>query len=165
MTRVAIYAGSFDPVTNGHIDVLNGSLNIADKVFVAIGAHPSKRSLFTFDERVSLIQKSVAQLLPGKESHFEVIAFDDLLIDAARRVNATISVRGIRDGTDFDYEMQMAGMNSIMAAEIQTVFLPAGHSVRAITSTLVRQIASMGGNVEPFVSKAVAIALNEKFKS
>lgn len=164
MTRIAIYAGSFDPVTNGHIDILRGSLHVADKVFVAIGVHPAKKSLFTFEERVALIRESTAEALCGDESRVEIISFDDLVVDAARRIGATILIRGLRDGIDFDYEMQMAGMNAMMAPTIQTVFLPASAPVRAVTATLVRQIASMGGDVSPFVPKAVVSALDKKFK-
>jgi pantetheine-phosphate adenylyltransferase len=161
----AIYAGSFDPITNGHMDVLQGSLRLADKVFVAIGIHPGKAPLFTFEERVDLI-KRVAVDVFGKDGHrIDVIAFDGLLIDAARKYGASLMVRGLRDGTDLDYEMQMAGMNGKMAPELQTVFLPADPSVRTITATLVRQIATMGGDVRHFVPPLVAEALKSKFKS
>jgi pantetheine-phosphate adenylyltransferase len=162
---IAIYAGSFDPITNGHIDVLQGSLRLADKVFVAIGIHPGKAPLFSFEERVDLIKRVAAEVF-GKDSiRLDVIAFDGLLIDAARECGASLMVRGLRDGTDLDYEMQMAGMNGKMAPELQTVFLPADPSVRTITATLVRQIAAMGGDVRHFVPALVADALETKFKS
>lgn len=163
-TRTAIYGGSFDPLTNGHLDVLKGALAIADKVFVAIGIHPGKTPLFSFDERVGLIKQSAAAELSKDAGRIAVVAFDDLIIDAARQNGASILIRGLRDGTDLDYEMQMAGMNETMAPDLQTVFLPASPSVRTITATLVRQIASMGGDIRPFVPAAVAAALIEKFK-
>ncbi|AAL52067.1 MULTISPECIES: pantetheine-phosphate adenylyltransferase [Brucella] len=162
---IAIYAGSFDPVTNGHIDVLKGALRLADQVIVAIGMHPGKKPLFSFDERVALIEASAKAVLHKDAARVSVIAFDGLVIDAARKHGAQLMVRGLRDGTDLDYEMQMAGMNGTMAPELQTVFLPADPAVRTITATLVRQIASMGGDIKPFVPVAVAAALNTKFKS
>ena len=162
---IAIYAGSFDPVTNGHMDVLKGALRLADKVIVAIGVHPGKKPLFTFEERVALIGESCKSVLGKDADRVSVISFDGLVIDAARQHGAQLMVRGLRDGTDLDYEMQMAGMNGTMAPELQTVFLPADPAVRTITATLVRQIASMGGDIKPFVPAAVAAALNAKFKS
>ena len=161
--RVAIYAGSFDPLTNGHLDVLKGALAIADTVIVAIGVHPGKQPLFSFEERVALIATAARSELGTDASRIPAIAFDGLVIDAARANGASILIRGLRDGTDLDYEMQMAGMNETMAPELQTVFLPASPSVRTITATLVRQIASMGGDIRPFVPAAVAVALKEKF--
>ncbi|PQA72789.1 pantetheine-phosphate adenylyltransferase [Brucella oryzae] len=162
---IAIYAGSFDPVTNGHMDVLKGALRLADEVIVAIGVHPGKKPLFTFEERVALIGGSSKAILGKDAGRVSVISFDGLVIDAARKHAAQLMVRGLRDGTDLDYEMQMAGMNGTMAPELQTVFLPADPAVRTITATLVRQIASMGGDIKPFVPAAVAAALNAKFKS
>jgi pantetheine-phosphate adenylyltransferase len=161
--RVAIYAGSFDPLTNGHLDVLKGALAVADRIYVAIGLHPGKTPLFSFEERLKLIEKSAAEELGKEANRLSVIAFDGLLIEAARKHGASIMIRGLRDGTDLDYEMQMAGMNETMAPELQTVFLPASPSVRTITATLVRQIASMGGDVRPFVPACVAEALAVRF--
>ncbi len=162
---IAIYAGSFDPVTNGHMDVLKGALRLSDRVIVAIGVHPGKKPLFSFDERAALIGASAKAVLGKDADRVSVISFDNLVIDAARTQDASLMVRGLRDGTDLDYEMQMAGMNSAMAPELQTVFLPADPAVRTITATLVRQIASMGGDIKPFVPAAVAAALQTKFKS
>lgn len=162
---VAIYAGSFDPITNGHIDILRGSLAIAHEVYVAIGIQAKKTPLFSFEERVDLINEIGKTMLDVGSDRLKVISFDNLLIDKARELNASLIVRGLRDGTDLDYEMQMAGMNGVMAPELQTVFLPASVSVRAITSTLVRQVASMGGDISPFVPQCVAKALSLKFKS
>jgi pantetheine-phosphate adenylyltransferase len=160
--RIAIYAGSFDPLTNGHLDVLKASLAVADLVFAAIGIQPSKTPLFSFEERVALIERAVKEF--GKDAgRIRVVPFEGLVIDAARKHDASIMIRGLRDGTDLDYEMQMAGMNETMAPELQTVFLPASPSVRTITATLVRQIASMGGDIRPFVPEAVASALKKKF--
>lgn len=161
--RTAFYAGSFDPLTNGHLDVLKGALYVADTVVVGIGIHPGKTPLFSYDERVSLIEQWAADELVGDANRIRVTAFDNLVVDAARTHGASIIIRGLRDGTDLDYEMQMAGMNETMAPDLQTVFLPASPSVRTITATLVRQIASMGGDITPFVPAVVAGALKSKF--
>ncbi|WP_455475113.1 pantetheine-phosphate adenylyltransferase [Bartonella sp. B30(2025)] len=163
--RIAFYAGSFDPLTNGHLDVLKGGLVLADKVVVAIGVHAKKSMLFSFEERVDLIMQVRQNLLKVGPDRVQVISFDNLLIDKAREIGASFLIRGLRDGTDLDYEMQMAGMNGILAPELQTVFLPASVSGRAITSTLVRQVASMGGDISPFVPQNVAQALRLKFQS
>lgn len=161
--HIAIYAGSFDPITNGHLDVLRGTLAIFDKVVVAIGTHPGKKGLFDFKQRVDLIRE-VVEDEGFSPDRVPIVAFDGLLVEAAREHGAKALVRGLRDGTDLDYEMQMAGMNEMMAPDLQTVFLPASPSVRTITATLVRQIASMGGDTSPFVPAAVEKALRAKFQ-
>lgn len=161
----AFYPGSFDPITNGHLDVLIQALSVASKVIVAIGIHPGKTPLFSFDEKADLIRQSLADALPEKAGGISVVAFDNLVVDAARSHGATLLIRGLRDGTDLDYEMQMAGMNRQMAPDIQTIFLPAGTASRPITATLVRQIAAMGGDVSAFVPAAVLKALQSKRKS
>ncbi|AXV15484.1 pantetheine-phosphate adenylyltransferase [Neorhizobium sp. SOG26] len=160
----AFYPGSFDPMTNGHLDVLVQALNVADQVIVAIGVHPGKSPMFSFQERAELIRASLQEVLPAKAEKLSVVAFDNLVIDAARTAGASVLIRGLRDGTDLDYEMQMAGMNRQMAPDIQTVFLPAGVATRPITGTLVRQIAAMGGDVSAFVPASVLQALNSKLK-
>jgi pantetheine-phosphate adenylyltransferase len=162
---IALYAGSFDPVTNGHIDVLKGALSLADEIVMAIGIHPGKVPLFSFEERAALIGKAVKAIFGAEAQRIRVVSFDGLAVEAAKAHGASLMVRGLRDGLDFDYEMQMAGMNGVMAPDVQTVFLPASASVRAITGTLVRQIASMGGDISPFVPAAAAGALKSKFQS
>ncbi len=163
--RIAFYAGSFDPLTNGHLDVLKGALTIADEIIVGIGVQASKQPLFSFEERVKLIEAWAKEELGEGASRLRIVSFSGLLVEAARNEGASILIRGLRDGTDLDYEMQMAGMNETMAPELQTIFLPASPSVRTITATLVRQIASMGGDIRPFVPAVVATALDAKFKS
>lgn len=149
-------------MTNGHLDVLVQALNVAEKLVVAIGVHPGKPPFFSYEERAELIRQSLAEVLPQKAGDVSVVSFDGLVVDAARHSGAKILVRGLRSGTDFDYEMQMAGMNHEMAPAIQTIFLPAAAASRPITATLVRQIASMGGDVGAFVPAAVLSALNAK---
>lgn len=161
---IAFYPGSFDPMTNGHLDVLMQALNIASKVIVAIGVHPGKIPMFSFEERADLIRFALNDTLPDRAGDLSVVSFSGLVVDAARLNNAPVLIRGLRDGTDLDYEMQMAGMNRQMAPDIQTVFLPAGTTSRPITATLVRQIAAMGGDVSAFVPAIVLEALNKKRK-
>ena len=163
MPRIALYAGSFDPVTNGHLDVVRQAAALADRLVLAIGVHPGKTPLFPAAERSAMLEETCAPLARQHGCKFDCITFDDLVVAAARRVGATTLIRGLRDGSDFDYEMQMAGMNGAMAPEIQTVFLPASPTVRPITATLVRQIAAMGGDVSTFVPASVATRLKKKF--
>ncbi|MEM7461055.1 MAG: pantetheine-phosphate adenylyltransferase [Pseudomonadota bacterium] len=162
MTSIAYYAGSFDPMTNGHVDVLNQALDLFDRVVVGIGIHPGKTPMFTFEERAALISEVISATNKPASSRILVESFDNLVIQAAREAGASVLVRGLRDGTDLDYEMQMAGMNGAMAPDIKTVFFPASPQVRAITGTLVRQVAKMGGDVSPFVPGNVLAALKNK---
>jgi pantetheine-phosphate adenylyltransferase len=159
-TRVAFYPGSFDPVTNGHLDVLKHAVRLVDKLVIGIGINPNKKTLFTSDERIEMLNE-VCKKISGCQ--IEIVTFDDLLVKAAKRHNANLIIRGVRDGTDLDYEMQMSGMNMAMEADILTVFLPSSPLVRPITATLVRQIASMNGDVSAFVPECVAQKLISKF--
>ena len=163
MQRIALYAGSFDPVTNGHIDVVRHAVRLADRLVLAIGVHPGKAPLFTAEERLEMLRETCGTLAREAKCELEAITFSDLVVQCAQRVKATVLIRGLRDATDFDYEMQMAGMNETMAPEVQTVFLPASPSARPITATLVRQIAGMGGDVSAFVPASVAARLKQKF--
>ncbi|MEP3438171.1 MAG: pantetheine-phosphate adenylyltransferase [Hoeflea sp.] len=157
--RIAFYPGSFDPMTNGHIDVLTQSMALCDELVIGIGVHPGKTPMFSFDERASMIDHVVRSEFPDRIANVSVVSFQGLVIEAAADAGATVLVRGLRDGTDLDYEMQMAGMNRAMAPGITTVFAPAFPQSRHITATLVRQIARMGGDVSPFVPVVVQKAL------
>ncbi|MBY0295231.1 MAG: pantetheine-phosphate adenylyltransferase [Methylobacterium sp.] len=163
MNRTALYAGSFDPITNGHLDVIRQACRLVGRLVIAIGVHPGKTPLFPENERAELIRATCGPLAAAEGASLEVVTFDDLAVAAARRAGATLFIRGLRDGTDLDYEMQLAGMNGVMAPEVQTVFLPASTGVRPITATLVRQIAAMGGDVRPFVPPVVAERLAARF--
>jgi pantetheine-phosphate adenylyltransferase len=156
MDRTALYPGTFDPLTNGHVDMLGGAFRLCDRLVVAVGVHPSKEPMLSVDDRLQLIQTVASPLAAEAGVGIEVLTFDNLVVDFAREVDATILIRGLRDGTDLDYEMQMAGMNRTLAPWLQTVFLPARPEARHITATLVRQIAAMGGDIAPFVPAAVA---------
>ena len=163
MARIALYAGSFDPVTNGHLDVVRQAVGLADRLVLAIGVHPGKAPLFPFEERLVMLTETCGPIAKAAGAELACVAFDDLVVSLAKREGATILIRGLRDGTDFDYEMHMAGMNGTMAPGVQTVFLPASPAVRPITATLVRQIAGMGGDITAFVPAPVAVRLKQKF--
>ena len=163
MPRTALFAGSFDPITNGHLDVVRSAVNLADRLVLAVGVHPGKTPLFSAEERLSMLDAICAPLGRAAGCTIACTTFSDLVVTAAQREGASILVRGVRDATDFDYEMQMAGMNGMMAPKVQTVFLPPSPAVRPITATLVRQIAAMGGDVSAFVPAQVAALLKKKF--
>jgi pantetheine-phosphate adenylyltransferase len=165
MPRIALYPGSFDPVTNGHLDVFQQAVGLCDRLIVAVAVHPGKKSLFSTEERLEMLRAVCAPLAKKAGCAFEATTYDNLTVAAARQVGATIMIRGLRDGTDLDYEMQLAGMNQAMAPEVHTVFVPASTAVRPITATLVRQIAGMGGDFSAFVPPSVAAKLKAKFAS
>jgi pantetheine-phosphate adenylyltransferase len=162
MKRIGFTSGSFDPVTNGHMDVIARAARMVDELIVGVGVHPGKAPLFAPEEKVAMLKAEVAPVAKATGCRIEIVTFDNLTVDAARAAGATLIFRGLRDGTDFDYEMHMAGMNGTMAPGIDTVFLPASPGVRHITGTLVRQIALMGGDISQFVSPAVAKRLAAK---
>jgi pantetheine-phosphate adenylyltransferase len=163
MSRIGYYPGSFDPVTNGHLDVVRQAVGLCDRLIVAIGINPGKKPLFSVEERLAMINDVFGPVGAKAGCAIEATTYDNLTVTAAQRAGATIMIRGLRDGTDLDYEMQISGMNQTMAPDVQTVFLPASPGVRPITATLVRQIAAMGGNVAPFVPASVAKGLKAKF--
>jgi pantetheine-phosphate adenylyltransferase len=163
MPRIALYAGSFDPVTNGHLDVVRQAVGLADELVLAIGIHPGKAPLFSTEERMAMLRETCGEAARAAGCVLRYATFADLVVTAAQREGATVLIRGLRDATDFDYEMQMAGMNGAMAPAVRTVFLPASPPVRPITATLVRQIAAMGGDVSKFVPAAVAERLAARF--
>jgi pantetheine-phosphate adenylyltransferase len=163
MPRIALYPGSFDPVTNGHLDVVRHAVGLCDRLVVAIGVNPGKKPLFSIQERLDMVEAIFAPVASAAGCAFDCTTYDNLTVVAAQKNGATIMIRGLRDGTDLDYEMQLAGMNEAMAPGVHTVFVPASPSVRPITATLVRQIAAMGGDVSAFVPEAVAASLKTKF--
>ena len=162
MPRTALYTGTFDPPTLGHLDVVRHACRLVDRLVIAVGVHSAKTPMFSAEERAALLRDVCGPLAAGEGTALEVVTFDSLAVDVARRHGATVIVRGVRDGTDLDYEMQMAAMNETMAPGIQTIFLPASPAVRPFTATLVRQIAAMGGDVSAFVPAAVADRLKAK---
>jgi pantetheine-phosphate adenylyltransferase len=163
MPRIALYPGSFDPVTNGHLDVVKHAVTLCDRLIVAVAVHHGKKSLFSTEERLEMLRVVCAPIAQKAGCAFDCTTYDNLTVTAAQKAGATIMIRGLRDGTDLDYEMQLAGMNETMAPEVHTVFVPASAAVRPITATLVRQIAQMGGDVSAFVPSSVAASLKIKF--
>ena len=163
VTRAAFYAGSFDPLTNGHLAVIEAAAALCGRLVIAVGLHPGKTPVFSFDERAALIMAAAAGIAKAAGCALEVTHFDDLAVHAAVRAGASLLIRGIRDSTDLDYEMQLSGMNAAMAPALRTIFIPASPATRHITATLVRQIAMMGGDVSAFAPPAVAEALAKKF--
>jgi len=164
MPRIALYPGSFDPVTNGHLDVVRHAVHLCDRLIVAIGVHPGKTPLFSVQERLDMVREVFGPVASKAACGFDATTYDNLTVTAAQKAGATLMIRGLRDGTDLDYEMQLAGMNEAMAPDVHTVFVPASAGVRPITATLVRQIAGMGGDFSTFVPPSVAASIKAKFK-
>jgi pantetheine-phosphate adenylyltransferase len=157
VTRVAIYPGSFDPITRGHEDLIRRASAFSDRVIVAVAVNVAKQPLFTLDERVALIRQAVDD--PG----IEIRSFDGLLADFARAAGATLIVRGLRAVSDFEYEFQMALMNRNLAPGVETVFLVPAFDLTYLSSSLVREVARFGGDVSQLVHPAVRKALQKKF--
>ena len=153
--RVGLYPGSFDPITNGHIDIIKRSLKLVDKLIIGIGVSATKTPLFSFEQREAMLQTEIGPLAKQLGVEMQIISFQGLLVDVARDNGADIILRGLRTGADYEYEAQMTSMNRSMAPEVETVFLPASPEVSFVSSTLVRQILSMGGDISPFVPKSV----------
>ena len=165
MTTTAFYAGSFDPPTNGHMDVITRALRIADKLVIGIGVHHQKTPFLDANTRIQLLQQEAERVSGEAGGEVIVTTFDGLVVDAAQAAGATYMVRGLRNGTDYEYEAQMNGMNRTMAPGLETVYLAALPEVSFISSTLVRQIATMGGDITPFVPKSVARRIKETIAS
>lgn len=159
MKRTAIYPGSFDPVTKGHLDIIERGLTLFDKIIVTILRNPAKKSLFTIDERTEMLEKSLEQF-----PNIEIDTYHGLLVDYAVKKNARAILRGMRAVSDFEYEFQMALMNRRLNHDIQTVFLMTGLKWIFTSSSIIKEAASFGGNVEDMVPPAVYPKLKEKFK-
>jgi pantetheine-phosphate adenylyltransferase len=157
VTRIAVYPGSFDPITRGHEDLIRRALTFADRVIVAVAVNVAKQPLFTVEQRVALIQKAAT------DPRVEVRSFDGLLADFVRGAGATLIVRGLRAVSDFEYEFQMALMNRNLAPGVETVFLVPAFDLTYLSSSLVREVARFGGDVSPLVHPAVGQALKQKF--
>jgi pantetheine-phosphate adenylyltransferase len=157
-SQLAIYAGSFDPPTNGHLDLVERASKLFPRVVVALGQHPTRSPLFTVPERVALLERVCAPM-----KNVEVALFDGLLVDYAHKIGAQIIVRGLRAATDFEYELQIAHANADLAPDVDTVFLPTRTNYGFISASLVREIASHGGDVSRYAPKAVCEALAAKY--
>jgi len=159
--RVGFYPGSFDPVTNGHLDVVERACKLVDDLIVAVGTSATKTPMFEREERLSLLRQSIEPIGKRLGTGITVVEFSGLMVFAARQNGAKLIIRGLRDTTDYNYEMQMVGMNAQMAPDLQTVFVPSSPHVRHISATLVRQIASMGGDISAFVPLLVLKAVKK----
>ena len=158
MKRIAVYPGTFDPVTNGHIDLVERSLRIFDKVIVAVAENPKKAPLFSPEERIAMLMKAT-----GRHKNVMIEGFDGLLVDYVRKKRAVGIIRGLRAVSDFEYEMQMALMNRRLDNTIETVFLMPSEEYSFITATIVREAASYGGDVSSLVPRVVVEKLRKKF--
>lgn len=161
--RIGIYPGTFDPITNGHLDIIARATKVVDRLIVGVAVNAGKNPLFTLDERVGMVEHAVRQVDDGNGERIEVRAFGNLLMHFAHQVEASMIVRGLRAVSDFEYEFQMAGMNARLDPRIETVFLMASERCQFISSRFVKEIGSMGGNISGFVPSHVTESLLEKF--
>jgi pantetheine-phosphate adenylyltransferase len=162
--RVGLYPGTFDPITNGHMDIILRAARIVDRLIVGVAKNAGKGPLFSTEERLALVRAEVeAQAEPEFARRIEVQAFDMLLMNFAVTVGATILIRGLRSGSDFEYEFQMAGMNARLNPTVETVFLMASERYQFIASRLVKEIGQLGGDVGHFVSPRIVVKLRERF--
>jgi len=163
-SRVGIYPGTFDPITNGHTDIIRRAAKIVDRLVVGVARNDGKGPLFSTDERVEIVRDEIARMLDREMAErIEVRAFETLLMSFAESVNASLIIRGLRAVSDFEYEFQMAGMNARLNTTIETVFLMASDRYQFISSRFVKEIGALGGDVSHFVSKPVAERLVERF--
>jgi pantetheine-phosphate adenylyltransferase len=160
--KIAIYPGTFDPITFGHMDIIRRALKIVDHLVIAVAKDNSKKPLFSLEQRAALV-KSEVESLSQEGKIIEVKAFEGLLVNFAKENKSNIIVRGLRAVSDFEYEFQMSGMNSRLDNEIQTIFLPASESTHFIASKLVKEVARLGGNIDGFVSANIKNELLKKF--
>ena len=159
MKVIALYPGTFDPITNGHTDLVRRAARLFDEVIVAVAANPQKKPLFNLSERVELARTVLADIKGVK-----VTGFDNLLIDCVRQHGGNVILRGLRAASDFEYEFQLAGMNRRLAPEVETVFMTPSEQEMFISASLVKEIALLGGNVSDFVDARVAAAMTGKIR-
>mgnify|MGYP001159804825 CR=1 FL=1 len=161
--KTAVYPGTFDPITFGHIDVIKKSLNIFDKLVVATTDNTDKDYFFSIDERIDIINNSLFKDLKLNKKRIEVISFDNLTIELCKKYNAKVIIRGLRAVSDFEYEFQLAGMNKKLNSKIETMFLMSDVENQIISSKFVKEIANLGGDIDRFVTKYVVKMLENKF--
>jgi pantetheine-phosphate adenylyltransferase len=162
MTRVGLYPGTFDPITNGHLDIIGRAVKLVDRLVIGVAANPGKEPLFSIEERSDLIRAETSSLSTGTTT-IEVIPFDTLLMQFAEQIGAQIIIRGLRAVADFEYEFQMTAMNQQLNRRIETVFLMADPRHQAIASRLVKEIARLGGPIDRFVTPGVAERVRAKY--
>jgi pantetheine-phosphate adenylyltransferase len=162
--RIGIYPGTFDPLTNGHVDIISRATKVVDTLIVCVAEHTGKDTLFTLDERLDMVQEEVINLGDTLKATVEVRPFNTLLMDFAENVEASVIIRGLRAVSDFEYEFQMAGMNSRLNDVIETVFLMASDRHQFIASRFVKEIGRLGGDIGHFVSPRVKQELVKRFE-
>ncbi len=163
VNRIGLYPGTFDPVTLGHLDIIKRAVKLVDHLVIGVANNPSKTQAFSVEERIAMLRSETAALAGKTRATIAVETFDTLLIHFARKIGASVIIRGLRAVSDFEYEFQMVGMNQRLEPEIETVFLMADPRHQAIASRLVKEIASFGGDVAAFTTPAVAAALKKRF--
>ncbi|MEM1086549.1 MAG: pantetheine-phosphate adenylyltransferase [Pseudomonadota bacterium] len=164
MERIGLYPGTFDPVTNGHLDIIGRAMKLVDKLVIAVAVSEAKRPLFLLEERMAMMQEECGKLEGPGRAKIEVRPFDTLLMHYAEEVNANVIIRGLRAVSDFEYEFQMTAMNEALNREIETVFLMADVKHQAVASRLVKEIARFGGEIGSFVTPMVKQRLLEKYR-
>ena len=162
--RVGIYPGTFDPVTNGHLDIIGRAVKVVDKLIIAVAVNVGKGPMFTLKERADMCRAEVAKLKLTVNVPIEVVPFDNLLMHFVQQMKGTFIIRGLRAVSDFEYEFQMAGMNARLNSDVETMFLMASERNQFIASRFVKEIAKLGGDVSPFVPRGVNERIRAKFK-
>ena len=163
MSRIGIYPGTFDPITFGHIDIIKKSLKVVDKLVVAISDSSEKDYLFSTDERIEILKKSLFNDLKLKKNKIKIVSFQSLTVKLCKKFNASLIIRGLRAVSDFEYEFQLAGMNKKLNSKIETMFLMSDVENQIISSKFVKEIAYLGGDIERFVTKYVVKMLKDKY--
>jgi len=162
--RIGLYPGTFDPITLGHLDIVRRGLKLVDRLIIGVTTNPDKSPMFTLDERIAQIRRETGPLGEEFGAEIEVKGFDELLMHFAERVGAAVIIRGLRAVSDFEYEFQMAGMNAEINPDVETVFLMADAKLQPIASRLVKEVATYGGDISPFVPAEVCKEVLEKLK-
>ena len=161
MQRIGFYPGSFDPLTNGHLDIIERAAALVDCLNIAVGVHHGKAPFMSAEDRIAMLEEEAVPRVRASGAKSLITTFDGLVVDAAAQSGAIMLVRGLRNASDFDYEVQMAGMNRTMAPKLETVFLAAAPEHSFVASSLVKQIARMGGDISAFVPASVARRIGE----
>ncbi len=162
--RKAIYAGTFDPITVGHLDIIKRSMQFCNQLVIAIGINPAKNTMFSEEERIAQINKALDKSVDFlTATNIQVVSFQGLLVEYAKQIGANILVRGIRSVSDFEYEINLANINKVLAPSIETVFLPTSPELAVVSSSMVKEIAKCGGDISKFVPDHIVKEISDKF--